>query len=139
MIPLWDAVEFDAIIRDYACQKVQPPGRAFGIGHSLQSLGQGEALHQFHNVDAALFQHRAVIERHLVHFEIGQSVSHPPTFARQKRGAHPPCTMPQPQVQTGGLHLFIGNPIFGTDFSAGAIISRRVWDGKTPCIMVNFP
>ena len=60
VIAFGNAVEFGAAIGDGAGQQVQPAGGAFGIGDGGDARRQGQPFHQRHDIDAALFQHRAL-------------------------------------------------------------------------------
>ncbi len=57
-----DLVEFLGAIGDDAGEDVEAAGGAFRIGGGRHALGQRQAFHQRHDVDAAGFQHRAFRE-----------------------------------------------------------------------------
>ena len=99
------AVELGAAIGDGAGEQVEPAGGGFGVGDRLHARGQGEALHQRDEVDAALFQHRAGAELHAVHAELVEPVGDGAIAAGKERGAHAVGHRAEAQVEAGGLHL----------------------------------
>jgi hypothetical protein len=73
-----DAVELGPVIGDDARQAIDAARGALGIGHGGDVVGQIQPFHQRHHVDAALFQHCAIVERHAVHLEFGQAFGQRP-------------------------------------------------------------
>ena len=118
-IPFGDPVEFGAAIGDGPREQVEPPGGAFGVGDGVDSLGQGEAFEQRHEVDAALFQHRPVRKVDPVHLEFLQPLRHPLTAAGEKRRPHAVGHMSQSQIEAGGLHLTLDRRDLHPDRAVG--------------------
>jgi hypothetical protein len=99
------AVEFGAAVDHGAGQQVEPAGRALCIGRGGDVVRQCQPFGQRHEIDAALFQYRAPVQRKAVHFQFVQPVGHGSALARQKRRPHPVRDPAQAQIERGGLDL----------------------------------
>ena len=108
-------VEAVAIVRQQADEHVHPAGGALRIGPGTEAAGQAKALLQPGDIDAALFQHRALRQVQPVHGHVRQPVGHGTPGPWQERGPHPPGRVRQPQVQAGRLDLVRGKGRCGSD------------------------
>ena len=104
-IPRWDTIKLNPIVRDQAREEIEPPGRAFGIGHSGEVLRKIQRFHERHNINCAFFEDRARVEVNAMHFKLRESLRHAAPATRQKRCAHAIGHAPKPQVEAGRLDL----------------------------------
>ena len=61
-----DTIEAARFVGNHAGEYVEPAGRAFRIGRGRNIVGQRQTFQQWHDVNAASFQHRTVGKRNLV-------------------------------------------------------------------------
>ena len=117
MIAGLDAVEAAGLVGDHAGEDVEPAGRAFRIGGGGDVVGQREALHQRHDVDAAGLEHGAVAERDLVQLELVDALGDRGVRAGQEARAHAIGDLAEPQVEARGLDL-VGDEVAGAQDAA---------------------
>ncbi len=118
-IALGDTVEFLAAIGDGPGQQVEPPGRAFRIRHRRQPDGQGQPFHQRHDIDAALFQHRAGRQVDPVHLEFRDAVGDGSALAGKERCPHPVGHGAESEIEARGLDLRVGDRNLRRDLARG--------------------
>ena len=105
VIAVGHVIEGRAVIGEQADKDVHPARGALGIGPGGDAGRQGQRLLQLGDIDAALFQHRALGQVQLVHGHVLEPLDHLAAEARQEGGPDPPGADAQAQVETGGLHL----------------------------------
>ena len=91
------------------------PVEAFRVGDRRDIGRKVQALHQRHDIDAALFQHRAPGQVDLVHGEGVEPLGHCGAAGREKGGTDAVSDLAETQIERGGLDLFGGHGRLGTD------------------------
>ena len=127
-IAAFDHVEPAALVGDQAGEDVEPAGRALGIGEAGVAR-QLQAFEQRHDIDAALFQHRALGQIDRVGREFGQDLGHRAAAPRQEAGAHPIGDLAQAQIEARRLELVLANWHIGADLADGDEVLDRL-DGQ---------
>ena len=117
LVALADAVELAALIGDDPGEHVEPADRAFRVGHRRDALAQREMLEQRHDIDAVLFEDRALGQVDAVHRQAIELVAHARPRARQKARPHPVGDLAEPQIDARRLDLVVADRL-------GAMISR---------------
>ncbi len=125
VIALAHVVEGRLVVRQQPHEDVDPAGGALRIGPRRDAGRQVQALLQLGDIDAALFQDRALGEIQLVHGHVGDAAGHRAAQPGQEARANPPAAGGQAQVEAGGLHLI---SVEGRRRSDGAL-SDQVIDG----------
>jgi hypothetical protein len=112
MVAGLDAIEPASLVRNHAGEHVEAAGRAFRIGGRRNLLGQRQTFQQWHDVNAAGFQHGTVAERNFVQFQFVYAPGNRGA-AGQKACAHAIGHLAQTQIEAGRLDLIRDELIFG--------------------------
>ena len=99
-------VEGGALVGDEAREDVEPAGRALRVAHRRGAMAQVEPFEQRDDVDAALFQHAARGDVHLVHRELVE-LGLDRALAGQEAGTDAVRDRTEAQVEAGGLELLV--------------------------------
>ena len=105
-------VEAAGLVGDHAGEDVEPAGRAFRIGGGGDVVGQGQALDQRHDIDAARFEHGAIAQRNLMQLEFVDALGNRRVRTWQKTRAHAVSHFTEAQIETCRLDL-IGDEVVG--------------------------
>ncbi len=130
-----DAIELGALVGDDPGEHIEPADRAFRVGEGRHPPAQGEMLEQRDDINAILFEHRALSQIDLVHRQLVQLVAHARPRPRQKARPHPVGDLAETQIEARRLDLVVADRRRRLDLVAlvdrGAQHLRRPQPGRT--------
>src|SRR4051812_1311159 len=107
LVALADAVEFGAVIGDDPGEYIEPAGRALWVGGRRGAFPQRYIFKQRDDINAVLFENRALRQVDVVHREELELVAHARPRAGQKARPHTIGDLAEPQVDAGRLDLIV--------------------------------